>query len=1064
MRKLASLLLVSLLLAFMTPLALSLSGFPLALPVRLALAQSSGVTLTLLPASGSNPVSATNYFLVTYTAANGSVVTTKYTGTQLTLNAESGKPINISATSSGSGSSEEWCLAVSGGKCVAESLQPSSSTASLTYYYYDLLSYTVEFSVIGGGTGYSAPSVTYLTAPGSPSTTGGFSTSTLTLSSAPATIWAARGTQITVPATLLGSGTIQRWATNITTWTAGTTSHPPGNITYYNQYYVALNPSVSGGALSGSNEAMLVYTQFGGLTTSYLAGPGYVWADSGGVLGWTASTSGGTSIIQYSDTQFTYGLVGYWQLAEGAGKRVLDLSGYGNNGVTVNSPTWLSGSACLLSYCLNLNGVNQDVVVGSNGLPTGSSGFTKIIWVYLPNGLSSQEESRALLCWGTAAFTGGENCLATGATAGTLVNTFGGGATLSWTPTNIRNGWNMIAVTYNGSAVQGYVNGVLEATYPARTLGVQSTSVYIGGFAGFGYFDHAIQEVRIYNYALSPAQLSLYYSAKLTSLEGQVTSPGVNFATKYYGQYRESVWYTVVGGGSPAPPNMTFYSVGEQFTETLSAKPATVWMDSASTYSVTNPILARSGTERWETNQTAFQPATAGTVHLFYFNQYLLSASFQVLLGGSGYGAANLSYTALGRTSYVALSASSSSVWADNDTLWHVSPVLPGSTPSERWATGSATSGLVTGPVTLTFDYYHQYFVVFLFSVRDGGTGYQPPQVNYTEFGGGAATPTGTGVWVDASSQYRFLNPLPGSGAQERWYTPKPNGTISGPGDVALVYYHQFLLTVTYRVVGGGAPPAPLVNVTAFGSVEQVGLTSGVNRIWADSGSTFSLPPVLAVSSEAGERWVSSAAPATVSGPIGVNATYYNQYFVRTYPNEQAGGATLPGSGWYNASTTLNISAVASPGWRFETWSGSGTSSYSGNLSATTLVINSPVTEEAVFYPGLSLTVQGGGSVSYSYPGGSGSAGGASTYTLYVPPGATVSLVEHPTPVLYTAKGFTTSQGALPPNATVVVNSPLTVTARFEPNYTSISVIGVVVVAALVAAFVMVTRSRRTPA
>jgi len=1061
MRKTALLLLASLFLAFVAPLALSLPDFQSNLPLALVSAQSTSLTLTLLPASGSNPVSTTNYFTVVYTAGNGSVVTAKYTGTPLTLNV-SGKPVNISAASSGSGSSEEWCLAMSGGKCIPESFTPSS--ASVTFYYYDLLSFTVEFSVKDGGTGYSAPSLTYMSAPLSPSSTGQLSTNTFTLSSTPVTIWAARGTQITVPATLLGSGTVQRWATNVTGWTVGSTSPPPGNITYYNQYYVALNPTVSGGSLGTTNEVPVVYTQFGGITTSFLTGPGSVWADAGGVLGWSAPTNGGSSSIQYSAAQLTYGLVGYWQLSEGSGKQVLDLSGSGNSGTAVNSPSWLSGSACLLSYCLSLNGVNQYVVAGSNGLPTGSSGFTKVIWVYLPNGLSAQEEDRALLCWGSGAFAGGENCLATGAAQGTLVNTFGGGVSLSWTSTHIRDGWNMIAVTYNGSLVQGYVNGVLEATYPVLALAVQPTSVYMGGgFAGFGYFDHAIQEVRIYNFALSPAQITVYYHAKIQSLEGQVSSPGVNFMAVYYRQNRESTWYTVIGGGNPTAPNLTFYSIGEQFSQTLSTKPTSIWMDSASSCTVTNPVLALSGTERWETNGTTFQPPASGTVHLLYFNQYLLNASFQVLFGGSGYGAANLSYTSLGKASYTALSESGTPVWADNGTSWHVSPVLAGSGSSERWATDSVTSGLVSGPARLTFVYYHQYFVEFLYSVKDGGTGYGSPQVNYTAFGGVAKAPTGVGVWADAFSTYRFSNPLPGSGTEERWYTPVPNGTVNGAGEVALVYYHQFLLTVIYQVVGGGAPPAPVINVTDFGSLKQVVLTSGVNHMWVDSGSTYYLTPVLSVSTEPGERWVSSVAPENVSGPLGVNAVYRNQYYVRTYSNEQTGGTTTPGSGWYNSSTTLNISASASPGWRFERWIGGGPSSYSGNLSAMTLVVNSPITEEAVFYPGLNLTVQVGGTVSYSYPGASGSKGSGATYTLFVPPGTTMTIAEHPIPVLYTAKGFVTSQGVLPPNATIVVNSPSAITAEFEPNYTSIALIGAVVVVALLIALLMVARARRGP-
>jgi len=237
--------------------------------------------------------------------------------------------------------------------------------------------------------------------------------------------------------------------------------------------------------------------------------------------------------------------------------------------------------------------------------------------------------------------------------------------------------------------------------------------------------------------------------------------------------------------------------------------------------------------------------------------------------------------------------------------------------------------------------------VTFEYSIQGGGSAYSPPQVSYFSFGVLNKTPTGVSVWVDTLSLFSFTNPLAGSTFKERWLTLTPNATASSAGVVSVLYYHQFLLNVSYSVVGGGMPPTPLLNVTQFGSVVSYPLKGAVS-LWVDSGGSYSVQSVLMYSKN--ERWISlEVTTGKVYSPLSVSLVYYHQYFVSISQNAQ-GGSVSPTSGWYNASSSVTISATAFKGWQFEGWLGSGASSYTGNASTQVVTITS-INEEACSTP-----------------------------------------------------------------------------------------------------------------
>jgi hypothetical protein len=102
------------------------------------------------------------------------------------------------------------------------------------------------------------------------------------------------------------------------------------------------------------------------------------------------------------------------------------------------------------------------------------------------------------------------------------------------------------------------------------------------------------------------------------------------------------------------------------------------------------------------------------------------------------------------------------------------------------------------------------------------------------------------------------------------------------------------------------------------------------------------------------------------------NATYTANFTAQYYltMNAGPGGNVSPVSGWNNSNAVVNISATASNGYSFSSWTGSGSGSYSGTNNPASVTVNGPVTQTASFdvLPEiLGVTVGGGGSVMISY-------------------------------------------------------------------------------------------------
>ena len=181
---------------------------------------------------------------------------------------------------------------------------------------------------------------------------------------------------------------------------------------------------------------------------------------------------------------------------------VADSSGNGNAG-TVSGATWTSvgkyGSA------LSFNGSSARVNVANSASLQLSGGMTLEAWV---------DPASVTNVWRDVIYKGNDNYyLEATSMPGSLPaggGIMGGGYGEAYGAAKLAaNSWSYLAVTYDGSAVRLYVNGSLVSSTPKTgALATSTNQLQIGGDSLYGqYFSGLIDEVRIYNVALSAGQI-----------------------------------------------------------------------------------------------------------------------------------------------------------------------------------------------------------------------------------------------------------------------------------------------------------------------------------------------------------------------------------------------------------------------------------------------------------------------------------------------------------------------------------------------------------------------------
>jgi uncharacterized repeat protein (TIGR02543 family) len=203
-----------------------------------------------------------------------------------------------------------------------------------------------------------------------------------------------------------------------------------------------------------------------------------------------------------------------------------------------------------------------------------------------------------------------------------------------------------------------------------------------------------------------------------------------------------------------------------------------------------------------------------------------------------------------------------------------------------------------------------------------------------------ASTPISAG----SGKQYVFTSWTNGdglSGASETYTTPSSSQTVTAN------FKTQYYLTVNSNP-SGVDDPRP----------------SG----WYDSGAVVTVQCDTPVSGGSGKQYVftgwsgdaSGSNPSTtvtMNAPKTATANYKTQYLLTMRVNPSGAGTVSPSSGWYDAGTTIPISATREPGYVFFSWTGSGLGSYNGTSNPANVTMNAPITETANFQVAATVSI-----------------------------------------------------------------------------------------------------------
>ena len=263
------------------------------------------------------------------------------------------------------------------------------------------------------------------------------------------------------------------------------------------------------------------------------------------------------------------GLVGWWKFDEISGTTAQDSTGSGKDGAFVSAPTWTAG---YYSNALSFDGSDDYVnVTNTAGLPYGNAPRTISFWFY-----STRTPATAHGFLGYGSNAEAQLC---------DIVTYSGDNTIAFHGYAMQSGWGEVpytantwtffTFTYDGTSTRIYTNAVLA---DADTLALNTVdggslrmgwSIFTG--AGIGPYQGKLDDVRIYNRALSATDIAELYAwsgeAPPASDAGGLRAKAIVLeATNTMGslQWQKSadsaVWTNVAGATSNSLDVTTLYT------------------------------------------------------------------------------------------------------------------------------------------------------------------------------------------------------------------------------------------------------------------------------------------------------------------------------------------------------------------------------------------------------------------------------------------------------------------------------------------------------------------------
>jgi hypothetical protein len=223
-------------------------------------------------------------------------------------------------------------------------------------------------------------------------------------------------------------------------------------------------------------------------------------------------------------SQLPIGMVSYWEFDEGSGTAASDSSGNGNTGTLMHGPQWVSG---IKETALYFDGVDDYVSVpDSPTLRASGNAITVELWFKPTVMLDSGTPALEIIDKGneyTFIMNLGPFQPTPNGKIGFLIVLEGPSWQWVETTTNQWNAetWYHLTGTYDGNYLKIYVNGELQSSQPlSGNLHCESYPLAIGSYTlgGQWLFTGVIDEVAIYNIALTPEEIQQHYQNGLNGL------------------------------------------------------------------------------------------------------------------------------------------------------------------------------------------------------------------------------------------------------------------------------------------------------------------------------------------------------------------------------------------------------------------------------------------------------------------------------------------------------------------------------------------------------------------
>jgi hypothetical protein len=218
------------------------------------------------------------------------------------------------------------------------------------------------------------------------------------------------------------------------------------------------------------------------------------------------------------------GLVGAWGFNEGSGATTVDTTGAMVG--TISGATWTTAGK--FGSALSFNGTNASVTIPDNPLLELTTGMTVEAWV-MPTAAASGLTTVAM-----KEQPGGMDYTLYAANGAALppagyVDQSGTDTSVAGSTALPLNAWSYLTATYDGAHLKIYVNGTLVRSKALTgAISTSNSPFRIGGNSVLGqYFTGLIDEVRVYNKALTQAQVQTDMAAPVGAVAPPVSVASV---------------------------------------------------------------------------------------------------------------------------------------------------------------------------------------------------------------------------------------------------------------------------------------------------------------------------------------------------------------------------------------------------------------------------------------------------------------------------------------------------------------------------------------------------------